>query len=58
LPGAVFGHYGMQVRGELLNAFNRHTFGGIVTNVLDERFGQVTSVSGNRQGQIGVRFEF
>jgi hypothetical protein len=48
----------MQARGELLNAFNRHTFGGIVTNVLDERFGQVTSVSGNRQGQIGVRFEF
>ena len=48
----------MQVRGELLNVLNRHTFGGIVTSVLDERFGQVTSVSGNRQGQIGVRFEF
>jgi Carboxypeptidase regulatory-like domain/TonB dependent receptor-like, beta-barrel len=48
----------IQLRGELLNAFNRHTFGGIVTNVLDARFGQITSVSGNRQGQIGLRLEF
>jgi len=48
----------MQVRGELLNALNRHTFGGIVTNVLDARFGQITSVSGNRVGQLGVRLEF
>jgi hypothetical protein len=48
----------IQVRGELLNAFNRHTFGNIVTNVLDSHFGQITSVSGNRQGQIGVRLEF
>jgi hypothetical protein len=48
----------IQLRGELLNAFNRHTFGGIVTNVLDARFGQITSVSGNRQAQIGLRMEF
>ncbi|PYR54811.1 MAG: hypothetical protein DMF91_25890 [Acidobacteria bacterium] len=48
----------MQVRAELLNAFNRHTFGGINTNVLDARFGQVTSVSGNRVAQIGLRLEF
>jgi hypothetical protein len=52
----------MQVRGELLNAFNRRTFGGgtggIVTNVLDERFGQITNVTGNRVGQLGVRLEF
>lgn len=48
----------MQVRGELLNAFNRHTFGGIVTNVLDARFGQITSVGGNRVAQLGVRLEF
>jgi hypothetical protein len=52
------GQVRMQVRGELLNAFNRHTFGGIVTNVLDARFGQITSVSGNRVGQLGVRLEF
>lgn len=48
----------MQVRGELINAFNRHTFGGIITSVLDARFGQITNVSGNRQGQLGVRLEF
>lgn len=48
----------VQLRGEMFNAFNRHTFGGIVTNVLDARFGQVTSVSGNRVGQLGVRLEF
>lgn len=48
----------IQLRGELLNAFNRHTFGGIVTNVLDARFGQITNVSGNRTGQIGLRLEF
>jgi len=51
-------HVKIQLRGELLNALNRHTFGGIITNVLDARFGQITSVSGNRQGQIGVRLEF
>lgn len=48
----------MQVRAEFLNAFNRHTFGGIDTNVLSPRFGQITSVGGNRVGQIGVRLEF
>jgi len=52
----------MQVRGELFNVFNRRTFGGgtggIVTNVLDERFGQITNVTGNRVGQLGVRLEF
>jgi hypothetical protein len=48
----------MQLRAELLNVFNRHTFGGINTNVLDARFGQVTSVSGFRVAQIGLRLEF
>ena len=48
----------MQVRGELFNVFNRRTFTGINTNVLDERFGQVTDVRGNRVGQLGVRLEF
>jgi Carboxypeptidase regulatory-like domain/TonB dependent receptor-like, beta-barrel len=52
------GQMRMQVRGELINALNRHTFGGIVTSVLDARFGQITNVSGNRTGQLGVRFEF
>ncbi|MBO0862154.1 MAG: TonB-dependent receptor [Chloracidobacterium sp.] len=47
-----------EFRVELLNAFNRHTFGGIDTNVLSPRFGQVTSVSGNRTGQVGLRLDF
>ena len=40
----------MQVRAEMLNAFNRKTFRGVNTNVLDARFGQITNVSGNRIG--------
>lgn len=56
--GFQVGQTRMQVRAEMLNVFNRHTFGGINTNVLDARFGQITSVSGNRIGQIGVRLEF
>jgi hypothetical protein len=48
----------IQVRGELLDAFNRHLFGSIITSVLDNRFGQITNVTRNRQGQIGVRVEF
>ena len=42
----------------MLNAFNRKTFGGVNANVLDARFGQITNVSGNRIGQIGIRLEF
>jgi len=48
----------LQLRGELLNAFNRHTFGSIITDVLNARFGQINNVTGNRQGQIGLRLEF
>jgi len=48
----------VEIRAELLNAFNRHTFGGIITDVLNPRFGQITSVSGNRSGQIGMRLDF
>lgn len=48
----------LQLRGDFLNAFNRQTFGGINTNVTNPNFGQVTSVSGNRQIQIGARLDF
>ena len=48
----------LQLRCELLNAFNRHTLGGISTSINSVNFGQVTTVSGNRQIQLGVRFEF
>jgi len=47
-----------QLRAELLNAFNRHQLGGIVTNVTDPLFGQVTGVSGNRAIQLGARVDF
>lgn len=47
-----------QLRAEALNLFNRSSLGGIVTNVTNARFGQVTSVSGNRQVQLGLRLDF
>lgn len=47
-----------EFRAEFLNAFNRHTFGGIDTSVLSPRFGQITSVGGNRTGQVGLRVDF
>ena len=48
----------LQLRGELLNAFNRHQLGGITTSINSVNFGQVTTVSGNRQVQMGARLEF
>jgi hypothetical protein len=56
--GFRVGQTRMQVRAEMFNVFNRQTFGGVITNVLDARFGQITNVSGNRIGQIGIRLEF
>jgi Carboxypeptidase regulatory-like domain/TonB dependent receptor len=47
-----------QLRAEALNAFNRHTFGGISTNPNSANFGDVTSVSGNRVMQLGARIDF
>lgn len=47
-----------QLRAEALNAFNRHTFGGISTNPNSATFGDVTSVSGNRNMQLGARLDF
>lgn len=42
----------LQLRGELLNLFNRTQLGGINTNVTNINFGQVTTNSGNRQVQV------
>jgi hypothetical protein len=50
--------YRFQLRGELLNIFNRHQLGGINTNITNAQFGQVTSVSGNRSIQFGLRLDF
>jgi len=47
-----------QVRGEFLNLFNRHVLGGINTTITNSLFGQVTSVSGNRTIQLGLRMDF
>jgi hypothetical protein len=47
-----------QLRAEFLNAFNRGTLGGIQTSVTNTQFGQVTSISGNRQIQLGTRLDF
>ncbi|HYO80210.1 MAG TPA: carboxypeptidase regulatory-like domain-containing protein [Bryobacteraceae bacterium] len=47
-----------QLRGELLNLFNRHTLGGISGDINNPNFGYVTSVSGNRQVQISGRIDF
>jgi len=50
--------YRVQIRAEFLNVFNRHQPGGIVTDVKNPLFGQVTSVSGNRSVQLGARLDF
>jgi hypothetical protein len=47
-----------RLRAELLNAFNRSQLGGIQTNVNNAQFGQVTSISGNRQIQLSARIDF
>jgi hypothetical protein len=48
----------LQFRGEFLNAFNRSQLGGITTSVNSINFGQVTTVSGNRQVQLSARIDF
>lgn len=52
------GKYRFKLRVELLNALNRHTLGGISTSPTSTNFGQVTSVSGNRIGQVVARLDF
>ena len=47
-----------QLRGELLNLFNRHNLGGISGDVNNPNFGYATSVSGNRQVQLSARMDF
>lgn len=56
----VFIHekYRIQLRGDMLNAFNRSVLGGIQTGVTSPQFGQVTSIGGTRQVQLGLRLDF
>lgn len=59
LKGTKFGRDGRYVvtlRAEFFNVFNRHYWGGPNTSLSSAYFGHVTSVSGNRTGQLGARF--
>ena len=47
-----------QLRGEFLNAFNRHNLSGINATVTSPTFGQVTGVTGNRVIQVSARLDF
>lgn len=48
----------LQIRGEILNAFNRHQLGDPNTNVKNALFGQITGVTGARNIQLGARLDF
>ncbi len=49
-----------QFRWDMLNAFNRHRFSSIQSNVTNPLFGQVTGVDGSfyRTMQLGLRVDF
>jgi hypothetical protein len=47
-----------QLRIEFYDVFNRHALGGINTSITSPLFGQITSASGNRTGQIATRLDF
>lgn len=48
----------LELRAEFFDALNRHHWGGPNLNIASPYFGHVTSVGGNRTGQLGARFEF
>jgi hypothetical protein len=51
--------YRIQLRVDLLDAFNRHSVAkAIDTSVTSPTFGQATGVSGTRQLQAGMRLDF
>ena len=51
--------YRGQIRAQFLNALNRHSMGGIQTNITNPQFGQVTgNPGGNRSIEIGARLDF
>jgi outer membrane receptor protein involved in Fe transport len=51
--------YRIQIRFELINAFNRRYFADPVTTIGNPLFGQVISTTGQpRQGQLGLRLEW
>jgi hypothetical protein len=48
----------LQFRGELFNAFNTPQFGDPDSSVTSTNFGAITSASGARQVQLGLRLSF
>ena len=51
--------YRGQIRAQFLNALNRHSMGGIQTNITNPQFGQVTgNPGGSRSVEIGARLDF
>lgn len=48
----------VQLRGELLNAFNHTAVGGVNTNITQGTFGRITSTRGARVVQMGARLTF
>ncbi|MEI9970850.1 MAG: hypothetical protein WDO73_01685 [Ignavibacteriota bacterium] len=46
------------MRIEFYDVLNRHVLGGINTSITSPLFGQFTSASGNRTGQLGTRLDF
>jgi hypothetical protein len=51
-------NYRVQLRIEMLNAFNRHILGTPNLTVTSPQFGQITTVSGFRTIQATARFDF
>ena len=48
----------LQIRAELLNAFNQTYFAGVNTNITQGNFGRYTSTRGARLVQLGARLTF
>jgi hypothetical protein len=50
--------YRIQFRGDLLNAFNRHYVGAVVTNPTSPLFGQVTAIGGRENTEASRTIQF
>jgi hypothetical protein len=50
--------YRAQFRIDAFNAMNRSTLGGPSTSITSANFGQITSISGNRTVQVGLRLDY
>jgi hypothetical protein len=50
--------YQFSLRAQFFDVFNRHHWGAPNLDMNSPLFGHVTSVSGNRYGQLSARFEW